>query len=221
MTGAVLSALNGVDEEYLSSYENRKLAKTAYLKNRKVLVAAAALVICAAIGAIFTAVNKSGIDKGFVRTSYESFEDFVKKAASPPDGPPYFMLEADDLLPILFSDLAPEAYDTFEFYGICKSSVGNLGARGPEIFVVKLVKEGITCEIAYQPNANDSSAMPDRFRTETPYSESVVIDGVSVAYRERKKLTEGEFTADSGYYKVICYSDLFSDFSGFVTELLN
>ena len=59
--------------------------------------------------------------------SYESFEDFVKKAASPPDGPPYFMLEADDLLPILFSDLAPEAYDTFEFYGICKSSVGNLG----------------------------------------------------------------------------------------------
>ena len=38
--------------------------------------------------------------------------------------------------------------------------------------------------------------MPDRFRTEAPYSESIVINGVSVAYRERKKLTEGEFTAD-------------------------
>ena len=52
MTGAVLSALNGVDEEYLSSYESRKPAKTAYLKDWKVLAAAAVLIISFSIGAI-------------------------------------------------------------------------------------------------------------------------------------------------------------------------
>ncbi|MBQ9880021.1 MAG: hypothetical protein IJM45_06255 [Clostridia bacterium] len=209
MTGAVLSALNGVDEEYLSSYENRKPTKTAYLKNRKVLVAAAALIICVSVGAIFTAVSNNGNEKDFIRTPFEPYESFVNRASQHIDGEE-----------TLLSSIAPEDYGDCDYYTVRRRSVGNLGALGPEIFVVKLVKEGITCEIAYQPNKNDSSGMPDRFRTEAPYSESIVINGVSVAYRERKKLTEGEFTADSGYYKVICYSDLFSDFSDVVMNLL-
>lgn len=213
MTGAVLSALNGVDEEYLSSYENRKPTKTAYLKNRKVLAAAAALVIAISTGAILISVGDLGQDRDFYRMSFSSYESFVRSASLSLDG-------EESLL----SAIDPAEYADCEYYRVCKKNVGNysqLGVLGPDIFIVRLVRNGKTCEIAYQPNANDSSAMPDRFRTEAPYSESIVINGVSVAYRERKKLTEGEFTADSGYYKVICYSDLFSDFSGFVTELLN
>lgn len=218
MTDAIIRALSEVDEVYLDSYGNRKPAKTAYLRNWKVLAAAAVFIISISIGAIFTAVNKSGIDKGFVRTSYESFESFVKSVSAPSDGLPIDFAEPDDY-PNLLSQIDANEYEKSEYYSVRRNS-GNLGVLGPEIYVLKLVKDGKTCEIAYQPNADDSSDMPDRFRTETPYSGSVVIDGVRVGYRQQKKLTEGEFTADSGYYKVICYSDLFSDFSDFVTNLL-
>lgn len=218
MTDAIIRALSEVDEVYLDSYGNRKPAKTAYLKNRKVLAAAAVLIISISIGTILMTVNNNGTDKGFVRESYESFEDFVKKASSPPDGLPIDLAGSGDY-PNLLMQFDTNEYEKPEYYSVRRNS-GNLGVLGPEIYVLKLVKDGKTCEIAYQPNADDSSDMPDRFRTETPYSGSVVIDGVRVGYRQQKKLTEGEFTADSGYYKVICYSDLFSDFSDFVTNLL-
>lgn len=210
MTNSVILALNEIDEEYLFSYENRRPQKKVYLMNWKYWAVAAMLAIVVSIGLIIMPFNNKGNNEKLIRSSYESFESFINNASS--------HLKDET---IILAGINLEEYETADYYSVQSESTGEYMELGPSIYILKTTKDGKTYEIAYQPMVMNSNDMPDKYKTENPYSDCFIINHIKISYRKLKTHIEGEFVGDSGYYKIICYSNQLSDFSDFMISLLN
>ena len=210
LTDALLIALSDINEKYFILYETGNKKEKKNWSNKKLLIAAMFVFVTVTGIVISLLSDNMGINQKMKEKSYDSYLSMVDYAASFP-ACKKTLLENIDL----------KDYQKYSYYSVYilhgnRERITNVNS---DIFIVELTNENTEYCIIYQP-LPDPGAIPEKYRTKKTMSDQITENDIEIYYNTDFSQIEGEFTTDSGFYRIICKSGNMNNFKYFIKDLL-
>jgi len=207
LTESVLRALGGTDERYFLAYaETMKEKHPKKIVLRRWLSAAAVIILATSLFTLFLLPRQKEITK----ETFSNYKDMIYQT--------YGRIDTH-LASLPFEEYEKVRYDCYVRHS---HSSDMLVAS----YVITLYNNQTKTEILFLPAVSNQEYyrthfIPEITNAEEHYTETMKRNDIVIRYGQENDRVFGEWEDETGYYKIICYSNQRDVFETVLTDLLS